>query len=101
MDVGASIARLLSVLPLAVVLLACGGRVSGADAGTSGTEGSERDSGRGSTDPDLPCPLLPPAAGLSCSYPPGEVCVYVGGGQACQAFQCNDSGQWVAANTGC
>jgi hypothetical protein len=101
MGVRVHVARLLAVVPLAFVPLACGGRIAGPDGGTSGPQSHETDGGDDTPQQDNPCPLLVPRTGLSCDAPAGQVCAYVGGGIACQAFECDDTGVWIATTDGC
>jgi hypothetical protein len=88
---------------LCLLTLACGGRVTGPDGGTGpSTSSDDPDAGGGTMDnPSIPCPLLLPPAGLSCSYPAGTVCVYVGGGIPCHAAECDGTGHWRSTTDGC
>jgi hypothetical protein len=88
------------ICALGAVVAGCGGRVTGPDGGTPSFD--EPESGTGTVmDPGSPCPLLLPPAGISCKYPEGTVCAYVGGGIPCHAVLCDSTGHWQSTTDGC
>ncbi len=96
-----------SACVLSAALAACGGRVSGdpPDSGAGSTLAmrgmpgtSAGDSGSNAV-PFGTCPAEAPSAGDSC-VTPDQGCVYLAAG-TCQAFVCEDSGQWKSSSTGC